>query len=228
MELLPETAEALRLLGESTDVDLVGAVVGAGALVVAEVPSCLGFSYCLASEDLTFTVVSTSADAAVMDAVQYVDDGPCREAARGESVVPVEDVLDETRWRRFAEVAAVRGVRSSLSLPVLDDGVLVGTVNFYAAEPSAFVGHEERLAAIVGASAGVAITNADLAFRSRDDAASAPARLEDLAVVDQAIGVLAHTQRLGIDEARTLLHDAARRAGLEDADLARSMVRPAP
>lgn len=228
MELLPETAEALRLLGESTDVDLVAAVVGAGALVVAEVPSCLGFSYCLASEDLTFTVVSTSADAALMDAAQYLEDGPCLEAGRDDTVVRVEDVLDEGRWQQFAQTAAARGVRSSLSLPVLEDGSVVGTVNFYAALPGAFVGHEVRLAAIVGASAGVAITNADLAFRSRDDAVSALARLDDLAVVDQAIGVLAHTRHLGIDEARALLHDAARRAGLEDAVLARSMVRPEP
>ena len=226
MELLPETAQALRSLGESTDVDLVAAVVDAGDRVVAEVPSCLGFSYCLASQDVTFTVVATSGDAAVLDAVQYLDDGPCLEAGRDDRVVSLEDVLDEDRWQQFAQAAAARGVRSSLSLPVLEDGAVVGTVNFYAALPGAFVGHEARLAAIVGASAGVAIMNADLAFGSRDDAVATPARLDDLAVVDQATGVLAHSQRLGIAAARALLHDAARRAGLEDAVLARSMVRP--
>ena len=102
----------------------------------------------------------------------------------------------------------------------------MGTVNFYAARPGAFLGHEVQLAAIVGASAGLAITNADLSFRSRDDARAAPARLEDLAVVDQAIGVLAHSQHLGIDEARALLHHCAQRAGIEDVVAARSLVRP--
>ena len=171
-------------------------------------------------------MVATSADSAVLDAAQYVEDGPCLEAGRDGTVVSVEDVLDEDRWRLFARTAAARGVRSSLSLPVLDDGALVGTVNFYAAAPGAFLGHEVRLAAIVGASAGVAITNADLSFRSRDDALAAPARLDDLAVVDQAVGVLAHSQRLGIDEARALLHHSAQRAGIEDVDAARALVRP--
>lgn len=226
MEILPETAAVLRRLGESTDVDLVAAVAGASERVVAEVPSCLGFSYCLAAEDLTFTVVATSSDAAVLDGAQYVDDGPCLEAAREESVVELPDVLDEVRWQRFAQTAAARGVRSSLSLPVLEDGELVGTVNFYAAEPGAFVGHEVRLAEIVGASAGVAITNADLPFRSRDHAVASPARLEDLVVVERAIGALAQSRHVDIEQARELLHDAARRAGVEDADLARSMLRP--
>ena len=142
MEILPETAAVLRRLEESTDVDLVAAVTDASERVAAEVPSCLGFSYCLASEDLTFTVVATSSDAAVLDASQYVDDGPCLEAARSETVVELEDVLDEVRWQRFAQTAGARGVRSSLSLPVLEDDVLVGTVNFYAAEIGAFVDHE--------------------------------------------------------------------------------------
>ena len=156
MELLPQTADVLRRLSESSDVDLVAVVTEAGDLVAAEVPSCLGSSYCLVDEDLAFTVVATSEDSTVMDAAQYLDDGPCLQAGRGEVVVGVEDVLDESRWQQYAATAADRGVRSSLSLPVLDGGRLVGTVNFYAALAGAFVGHEERLASIVGASARVA------------------------------------------------------------------------
>ncbi|MET0789552.1 MAG: GAF and ANTAR domain-containing protein [Cellulomonas sp.] len=225
MELLPQTAAALRRLGESSDVDLVAAVTRAGDRVASEVPSCLGFSYCLVAEELTFTVIATSSETAAMDAAQYLDDGPCLLAAREAGSVGVDDVLDEDRWEQFAFTAAEHGVRSSLSLPVLGDGGLVGTVNFYAARPGAFVGHEAQLAAIVGASAHGAISNADLSFRSLDDAAGAPARLEDLAVVDHAIGALARSRRIGIEEARAVLHSAAERAGVADAEVARSLVQ---
>jgi GAF domain-containing protein len=224
MELLPQTADALRRLGETSEVDLVAVVADAGDRVAAEVPSCLGFSYCLVAEDLTFTVVATSPEAALMDSAQYLEDGPCLQAGREDAVVAVEDILDEARWQQFASAAAGRGVRSSLSLPVLDRGALVGTVNFYAAHAGAFAGHEARLASIVGASAHVAISNADLTFRSLDDALVAPAHLDDLAVIDQALGVLAASQHIGIEDARTVLHGAAERAGLQDADVARTVV----
>ena len=224
MQLLPQTIEVLRRLGESSDADLVAVVADAGDRVAAEVPSCLGFSFCLGAEDLTFTVVATSEDSAVMDSAQYLDDGPCLQAGREDVVVGIDDILDEDRWQQFASTAAGRGVRSSLSLPVLDHGTLVGTVNFYAARPRAFRGHEAQLATIVGASAHEAISNSDLAFRSLDDAVVAPAHLEELAVIDQALGILAHSRRIGIDEARTVLHSAAARAGLQDADVARTVV----
>ena len=225
MELEAHTADVLRQLGESSDVDLVAVVTATSERVAALVPSCLGFSYSVAAEQLTFTVVATSADAAVMDSAQYLDDGPCLEAARDDAVVTVDDVLSERRWAQYAAVAGQRGVRSSLSLPLLDGGALVGTVNFYASRPGAFAGLEAQLAAIVGASAHTAITNADPTFRSLDDAARAPARLRDLAVVDRASGVLAGLRRIGIEEARALLHEAARRAGLDAADLARVVVQ---
>ncbi|WP_456845286.1 GAF and ANTAR domain-containing protein [Cellulomonas sp. P5_C6] len=224
MQLLPQTVDALRRLGESSEVDLLALVADAGDRVAAEVPSCLGFSYCLGTEDLTFTVVATSAESAAMDSAQYLDDGPCLQAGRDEVEVGIDDILDEDRWQQFASTAAGRGVRSSLSLPVLDHGTLVGTVNFYAARPRAFRGHEAQLAAIVGASAHRAISNADLDFRSLDDAVVAPTHLDELAVINQALGILAHSRRIGIDEARTVLHRAAERAGLGDADVARTVV----
>ncbi|WP_456788932.1 GAF and ANTAR domain-containing protein [Cellulomonas sp. P5_C5] len=225
MELLPQTADVLRRLSETSDLDLVAIVTEAGDRVAAEVPSCLGFSYCLVDEDLTLTVVATSADSTAMDAAQYLDDGPCLQAGRGAEVVGVEDVLDESRWQLYAATAADRGVRSSLSLPVLDGERLVGTVNFYAAQARAFVGHEERLASIVGASARVAVTNADLSFRSLGDAVDAPTHLDDLVVVDRASGVLARTRGISVDDARALLHGAALRAGMQLSDLARSLIR---
>ena len=161
----------------------------------------------------------------MVDSAQYLDDGPCLLAGRTESVIGVQDVLDEDRWQEFAAAAATRGVRSSLSLPVLEGEVVVGTVNFYAARPGAFLGHEARLASIVGASAKVAITNADLTFRSLDHATAAPAHLDDLSVIDQAVGVIAQSRHVGVDEARAFLHGAAERAGVVVADLARTVVQ---
>jgi hypothetical protein len=66
---------------------------------------------------------------------------------------PPEDLLDEGRWSAFALASAARGVRSSLSLPILREERLVGGINVYAAEPRGFRGKHDGLAAASGARA---------------------------------------------------------------------------
>ena len=225
MELLPQTADVLRRLSESSDVDLVAVVTEAGDLVAAEVPSCLGFSYCLVDEDLTFTVVATSEDSTVMDAAQYLDDGPCLQAGRGEVVVGVEDVLDESRWQQYAATAADRGVRSSLSLPVLDEGDSSAPSTSTPRWPGLSSGTRNGWPRSSAPAPGWPSPTPTCRSGPWATRPPHPTHLDDLVVVDRASGVLAQTRGISVDDARALLHGAAARAGMQPSDLARSLIR---
>ena len=85
-------------------------------------------------------------------------------------------------------------------------------------------GRHEELAGLFGAWAPGAVTNADLSFSSRLKAAGAVRRLEDLALVDLAVGVLVAAQTIPPVEARHRLDRAAARAGVSIVDVARLLV----
>ncbi len=215
MKPLPETEEALDEYLEEDDSDLRAVLVELGHQAVSLVPSCVGLSLGLVKDGLTFTLVATSQEVAAIDAAQYLDGGPCVDVAAGAATLDVEipDLLDERRWSAFALTSAAQGVQSTLSLPLLHDGRLVGGINLYAAEPLAFRHKHDALAAALGASAEGAVVDADLEFTSRVRALQAPATLADLRSIEVAVGILAARDHTDIDTARTRLEESATRAG---------------
>ena len=167
-------------------------------------------------DGVAFTLVATAAEVAVLDAIQYLVGGPCVEATEAEQVLDYEpDVsVDEDRWHTFARATAAKGVASTLTLPILSRGRVVGTVNLYAASARAFAGLHREIADIFGAWAPGAVTNADLSFRTRRTAEKAPATMRAAMRVDIAIGILMERASVDADQARALLNYAARRAGV--------------
>jgi GAF domain-containing protein len=223
MEPVPETARVMRQLSGQGNLDLDLGLMAEHAQAI--VPDCVGLSLGLVEAGLTFTLVSTEAALAGLDAAQYLDGGPCVAAAeRGEPVsVNTRDLMDEERWQMFSRASAARGVASTLSLPILHEGRVVGGVNLYASSPGAFEGRHEALAEALGASAEGAITNADLSFITRQAAAEAPARLEAQNDIDMATGMIAARLGLDIKTARVRLRQAAARAGITEAQAARAL-----
>jgi len=226
MEPIPETVEAVNELDPMYDEgDLLAHFTQLASEAREIVPDLVGVSISGFDQGLTFTLVATGEEVAVLDAVQYVGGGPCVEAAHTDQVLELQpDVLDEERWRLFSEATAARAVRSTLTLPVLSDGRVAGTVNLYAASRRAFVEHHEQLAEIFGAWAAGAVANADLSFVTRKEAEQAPQRLADQNIVDVATGVVA--EELGVSPSTALarLQEAASRAGVSLLDLARAVV----
>lgn len=223
MEPLPETVEAVNELGPADDIDLLAQLTRLANRGKDVVPDLVGVSIGRLQEGLTFTLVATEAEIAVLDAVQYAAGGPCVEGAHEQKTVEL-DVLDEEQWRLFAEATSARAVRSTLTLPVVGDERVVGTVNLYAASRRAFEGHHDELAAIFGAWAAGAVSNADLSFGSRSEARAAPARARDQLAIDVAVGILAVRLGVAVDAAEERLQDAATRAGVTPAELAREIV----
>lgn len=226
MEPIPETHEALEELERYGDVELRGDLEQLVARAKERIPGLLGVSLGLVSQGLVLTYVASGTDVAALDGVQYADDGPCVEAVRrAEPVVTdIGDLLDEDRWRLFAQATAAAGIRSTLSLPFRHGGVVTGSANLYGDAPDTFEGHVEGLAHLFGAWAPGAVANADLSFETRLEAVKSPERLKGQAYVDQAIGMLVSARGLDPDAAERQLQQAAARAGVAVFVLARALV----
>ena len=105
MEPIPETFEALEEFGAYLyDDDLLTELGRMGARVQEIVPDCVGLSLAYREHDVTFTLVASDETTAALDALQYLDDGPCVTAVDEARTIEFseDDVLDEGRWHLFA------------------------------------------------------------------------------------------------------------------------------
>ena len=169
MDPVPETAQVLDDLIKQGKPGLAIRLYRMADRAREVAPDCVGLSLTLLDDDQTFTLVASDELIARLDAVQYLDGGPCPTSVDlGESVeTDVSDLLDEDRWSLFARASAAAGVASTLSLPVMRGGRVVGGVNLYAATVDAFHGRHDSMAEALGASAEHAVADADLPFRTR-------------------------------------------------------------
>jgi GAF domain-containing protein len=222
VEPIPQTRHALEHFTQSGEDKLSPELARMGRRALEIVPECVGLSLGLFHHGLTFTLAATSDKIAELDAVQYIDGGPCVDAAQAGREVEVDDLLDEEHWQLFAQTSAAAGVRSSLTLPLLDSrGSVIGTVNLYASSPEAFESRVEQLAEALGSSAAKAVSNADLSFDTRLEAAEAPQRLVEEDEVNTAVGMIVASQDVDIATARERLRAAAARADVTEGQVAR-------
>ncbi len=228
MEPIPETTEADRQYGpfDYENRDLVEHLVAVGDDVQRIAPECVGMSLSMTDQGVTFTVVATDTRTALLDAVQFADDGPCQHAILdGAQVTYVtDDPLSEERWSVYAAATAAHGVRSTLSLPVMADDVAVAGFNLYGSTPDAFAGNQEALADLLGAWVEGAVTDADLGFGTLDVARRAPELLRAATRLAAASALLSQARGLTVPEAENRLRGAAVRAGVPLAHLADSVI----
>ncbi len=227
MDPIAETREALEeFQHHSEDADLVADLQRSAELVRAIVPSCTGVSLALMAHGVTFTLAATSTQVAALDGMQYVDGGPCDDGAHEGRALEynVGDPVDEARWAIFARSTAAENLASTLTLPIRDGERVVGSVNLYASDPHAFDDRHELVAAVFGAWAPGAVTNADLGFETRRAAQEAPSVVRSHASFHQAIGILASARGLSPESSRELIEQAALRAGVHLSEIARRII----
>jgi hypothetical protein len=111
-------------------------------------PRVVGCSITQLSHDGRARTSANTDDCALdLDRVQYAaGDGPCLAAARTARRYYLIDLVDEPGFPEFAAAAADRGVRSSLSIPVVG-GRRPAALNMYAAEPDSFGGRQPQAVA---------------------------------------------------------------------------------
>lgn len=228
MEPTLESEQAFHALAHDDLDHLRQRLLEAAEHVRIVVPQCWGLSLTMVGqEDVTFTLVASSQQVADLDAIQYLDDGPCEQTAREGTVTRVDDLQDSTseeRWHQFATIGAAAGVLSTLSVPLRIQGRVVGGVNLYASQPQAFAGHEDEVAAIFGSLGSDVVANADMAFASRQRSVRTKEWLDEQHSISVATGITMARFDLDTDEARDRLADAAARAGISEARLAAAII----
>jgi GAF domain-containing protein len=208
MELLPQSREALDEYVTPAVDDVEGLLRVIESWAVRAVPDCVALSVTLLDEDLTFTLVDPAA---------HVES----DAADGAASAWSDEPLDETGWAEMARADAFGAIASTVSLPVVDRGRAVLTIDLYASTRDAFSGRVEELVDALGAWQAGAVTNADLGFDTLRRAEHAPERLRDQRVVDVAVGLVAARAGVTTVEALRLLREAAEAAGIDEVRAAR-------
>ena len=154
MKPIPQTIEAAREMSRyvGDEREVLAELQAISDQVTDVVPQCLGLSLAWNDHGITFTLVASDDEIAVMDGVQYLDGGPCVAAVdAGHGIETSHDELvSEDPWRMFARATAARGVRSTLTMPITERGSVVGSVNLYGGSEDAFEGHHDELAQILG------------------------------------------------------------------------------
>ena len=171
MEPIPETLQAFeRARRPSWTRALLDQLRTTTDRARAVAPGLVGVSVASREEGITFTLVATAEEIAVLDAVQYVASGPCVDAMDlGHGIATSPDgLLERGRGGRTSPGPAPRpAIHSTLTLPVVRRRRSVATVNLYGHAEDTFVDHHEALADIFGAWAPGAVANADLSFTTQ-------------------------------------------------------------
>jgi serine phosphatase RsbU (regulator of sigma subunit) len=136
-------------LGQVSD-ELSQALEDLARLAWDGVPGCDGASISVLHRGSVSTSAATQPRIVDIDQAQYEHgDGPCLTAIRNHEAVAVDDYRSEPRWPGVAAEAVNRGIRSSLSLPIVDNrGRTLGGLNLYGGSPAAFDEASHRSAEI--------------------------------------------------------------------------------
>jgi serine phosphatase RsbU (regulator of sigma subunit) len=132
---------------EDTTRELRRALQDVARLAWNDVPGCDGASVSLLHDGTASTLSATQDRIRALDAAQYERGaGPCVSAMQDQTPVTVEDYGSETRWPDVANQARAAGVRSSLSLPLLQGRRTIGGLNLYGSVVAAFTEQSQRAA----------------------------------------------------------------------------------
>lgn len=141
--------------------DLDASLQRVAELAIEYVPGCDQVGVSLVRENRVETGVYLGSAVCEIDGAQYdTGVGPCLDAIRERRVRQVEDMAEDTRWPSFATVAQKRGIRSSISLPLVayDEGL--GALNLYSATQGGFEVDAARSGLLLAKQAAVALANA--------------------------------------------------------------------
>lgn len=129
----------------STAVELIDGVDSADVLLIS-------------GPDQFESVAATSQLAVDLDGLQQrFGQGPCMDAASGDSVVRAQDLEEDQRWPLFARAALAVGVQSILSFQLYTHSRRRGALNLLGFKPNVFDPEAEAMAAMLATHAAVVL-----------------------------------------------------------------------
>jgi GAF domain-containing protein len=171
------------------------------------------------------TAVFTDRESPEVDQAQYDSgEGPCLDAMRDAKVYQIGSTGEDGPWPAFRRACVERGIRSTLSLPLIVDHGSVGAMNLYSHVDHSF-GIDDREAALQFAGqAAIVLANAQAYWDAQQLSTRLGEAMKTRATIEQAKGILMGAQRCGPDEAFDLLTRASQRENVKLRDIARRIV----
>ncbi len=198
------TGVAGLVAGARSPVDLLGAVAEFAAHAI---PGVAGVSIALlpANRDQNhIQMFSATADFVTeIDRIQYekLHEGPCITSMQSGRVTVSGSLGSDDRWPHFGGAVARLAVHSALSLPLIVDDDVIGSINAYAFARDAFGDHAVELGSRFAAPAAVSVHNAQLLAFARERTEGLNRAMASRAVIDQAIGIIRSRSGVTADEA---------------------------
>jgi GAF domain-containing protein len=125
----------------------------------------------------------------------------------------------------FAKAAMARGVKSTLSLPLLAGGRAVGALNLYARVPNGFSAEDEAVGGDPAAAAAIVLVNAADYRAASELSERLTQAMQSRAVIEQAKGMLmSRSPHLDPDGAFDLLRRASQRENVKLREIAQRIV----
>jgi GAF domain-containing protein len=171
------------------------------------------------------TAVFTDPASPEVDQAQYdTGEGPCLDAMRDAAVYYIGSTGEDGPWPAFRQACRQRGIRSTLSLPLIVDHGTVGAMNLYSRADHSF-GLDDRDAALQFADqAAIVLANSQAYWDAQQLSARLGEAMKSRATIEQAKGILMGAQRCSADEAFELLTRASQRENVKLREIARRIV----
>jgi transcriptional regulator with GAF, ATPase, and Fis domain len=200
LDRLVSTSEAVELLTQffALEEPLDDALSWVARTAAGAIPDADAVTITVLADPKARTAAHTEERILHLDLVQYSSGrGPCLETAQCRTPVRVVTEDEQQRWPEFVEAARAEGVLASLSVPLIvdpvdpqQDGELVGALNIYSRNASAFDPFDEELMRLYTVAANHAITSARRWQQSRETVAQLEQALLSRTDIDQAKGAL--------------------------------------
>ncbi|MCV7280723.1 GAF and ANTAR domain-containing protein [Mycolicibacterium flavescens] len=144
-------------------------------------------------------------------------EGPCVDAALGETVLRTDDFRTDERWRRYGAAAVEYGVFSGLSIKLYTAERTAGALNMFGMKPNAFNAEDETIGAVLAAHAAAAL----LASKEGEQLKSAMTTRDR---IGQAKGII--MERYGVDDVRAfeMLKQLSQDSNTKLADIAQRVI----
>jgi GAF domain-containing protein len=170
---------------------------------------CCGASVSMIVEGEPTTVAVTDRVSLEIDLVQYDGGvGPCVVSLGGE-MIRIGYIPADERFPHFAAGAADRRVLSSLSVPAIDHGTVVGSLNLYSRQPDAFDGEPQNTALVIAAEVANAVAKSALLRTAQTTRDELQEQHDESALVSMAKGVMIAVHECSEAAAENLLRNAA-------------------
>jgi GAF domain-containing protein len=142
-----------------------------------------------------------------------VDEGPCVDCIKDGVTVVAADVAADDRWPAFRPALLDAGYRAVHAIPMRLDGQVVGGLNLLYSEPTELEPWRHRLAEVLSALAVLGLSQETGPARVHRLTERTLTTLNDGVHLAHAVGLVAGTLDVGVDDARNLVVDYAREHG---------------